>query len=147
MHATNFPLKPKNIFQTMIRIPGFTPTKEIRALWRRTRPEFPIEHQCPNFQVHTLLLTHLWKIDLSSPWHFVPVCLIVVLLFFIRGTARHIFLSSKLLDVPFFANVGKTWMLKGGAWGSLYGRCVSFKAHGKRMHLLGSFDQPQALWD
>lgn len=56
----------------MIRMPGFTPTRETRALWRRTRPEFPIQHQCPNFQVHTLLLTHLWKIDLSSPWHFVP---------------------------------------------------------------------------
>ena len=148
MHTASFPLQPTNIFQSVIRIPGFTPTKEKRALWKANKTQvphstpvsqFPSAHPPPNSPLKNRLVKSLAFCSGLSDGGFS--------IFLSMELQDMFFCLQSYLDISFFANVGKSWMLKGGAWGSLYGRCVSFDAHGKRMHLLGSFDQPQALWD
>ena len=102
MHTASFPLQPKNIFQSVIRIPGFTPTKEKRALWKANKTQvphstpvsqFPSAHPPPNSPLKNRLVKSLAFCSGLSDGGFS--------IFFIHGTARHVFLSSKLFGYFF----------------------------------------------
>lgn len=126
----------------MIQIPGFTPTKEKKREERgsveanktwvpHSNTSVPVSKCTPSSN------SSLKNRPVRSPWHFVLVLSDGGFTIFICGTARRIFCLQSYLDISFFANVGKTCMLKGGAWGRFVWM-MCFSTPGKRMHLLGS---------